>query len=70
MTGHKQLRVTFLGTASTMQGRCWCGRTYASADPKEIWSWLDEHGHRQETVEWPPAAAESRPTESRPAEGG
>ncbi|MGI5488279.1 hypothetical protein [Microtetraspora malaysiensis] len=46
MNGEGVLRVTFLGTVSELAGECWCGRTYTSADPREMWSWLEEHEHR------------------------
>jgi hypothetical protein len=26
-------------------GECWCGRTYRSDEPEDMWSWLDAHQH-------------------------
>lgn len=39
------LRVSFRQSAGQLAGACWCGRTYNSDDPKDMWSWLDEHQH-------------------------
>lgn len=39
------LRVSFRQSDGQLAGECWCGRTYRSDDPKDMWSWLDEHQH-------------------------
>jgi hypothetical protein len=41
------LFVSFRGSVDKMAGRCWCGRTYASADPVDMWVWLEEHDHQE-----------------------
>jgi hypothetical protein len=39
------LRVSFRQSGGQLAGECWCGRMYSSDDPKDMWSWLDEHQH-------------------------
>lgn len=41
------LRVSFKQSGGQLVGRCWCGRTYDSHDPKAMWAWLDEHQHAE-----------------------
>ncbi len=42
-----ELRVSFRQHDGEMVGRCWCGRTCISADPREMWAWLDDHVHAE-----------------------
>jgi hypothetical protein len=39
------LRVSFRQHDGELTGRCWCGRTWSSANPRDMWEWLEEHEH-------------------------
>jgi hypothetical protein len=41
----RELRISFRQHDGEMIGRCWCGRTWTSAHPREMWNWLDDHEH-------------------------
>ncbi|MBP2365170.1 hypothetical protein [Pseudonocardia parietis] len=41
----RELRISFRQFDGAMLGRCWCGRTYSSSDPRDMWAWLDDHAH-------------------------
>lgn len=43
----RELRVSFRRHDGEMLGRCWCGRTYSSPDPRDMWAWLDDHVHAE-----------------------
>jgi hypothetical protein len=45
----RELRISFRQHDGEMVGRCWCGRTWTSAHPREMWDWLDEHEHAPAT---------------------
>ena len=45
MSGGGELRVSFRQHDDQMLGRCWCGRTWTGAHPREMWEWLDDHEH-------------------------
>ena len=42
----RQLRISFRQYDGEMLGTCWCGRTWSSSSPREMWDWLDDHEHR------------------------
>jgi hypothetical protein len=39
------LRVSFRQYDGELSGRCWCGRTWSSANPRDMWEWLEDHEH-------------------------
>lgn len=41
----RELRITFRQHDGELLGSCWCGRTWTSAHPRQMWDWLDEHDH-------------------------
>ncbi len=41
----RALHVSFRQHDGEMVGRCWCGRTHSSPDPRDMWAWLDDHVH-------------------------
>ncbi|MEN3302137.1 hypothetical protein [Pseudonocardia sp.] len=41
----RELRISFRQHDGEMLGRCWCGRTWTSGHPREMWDWLDDHEH-------------------------
>ena len=43
--GDHLLRVSFRQYDGELAGRCWCGRTWSSADPRDMWEWLEDHEH-------------------------
>jgi hypothetical protein len=43
--GTGRLHVSFRQSSGRLTGTCWCGRAYASDDPKDVWTWLDDHIH-------------------------
>lgn len=45
MSTGRELRVSFRQHDDRMLGRCWCGRTWTGAHPREMWEWLDDHEH-------------------------
>ena len=48
MTGtdtSRELRISFRQHDGEMVGRCWCGRTFTSPHPRQLWEWLDDHEH-------------------------
>ena len=38
-------RVSFRQYDGELSGRCWCGRTWSSSNPRDMWEWLEDHGH-------------------------
>ncbi|MHA6795679.1 hypothetical protein ACVGVM_19515 [Pseudonocardia bannensis] len=44
-----ELRISFRQYDGEMLGRCWCGRTWTSSHPREMWDWLDDHEHAPAT---------------------
>lgn len=45
------LCVSFRQSGGRLAGECWCGRRYSSADPEDMWRWLDDHRHAGEEGE-------------------
>jgi hypothetical protein len=45
MATGRPLRISFRQFDGEMHGTCWCGRTWTSAHPREMWDWLDDHEH-------------------------
>jgi hypothetical protein len=43
--GDHLLRVSFRQYDGELSGRCWCGRTWSSANPRDMWEWLEDHEH-------------------------
>jgi len=43
--GDQLLRVSFRQYDGELAGRCWCGRTWASSNPRDMWEWLEDHEH-------------------------
>jgi hypothetical protein len=41
----RELRITFRQFDGEMLGSCWCGRTWTSEHPRQMWDWLDDHEH-------------------------
>jgi hypothetical protein len=41
----RELRITFRQYDGEMLGSCWCGRTWTSSHPRQMWEWLDDHEH-------------------------
>ena len=41
----RELRISFRQHDGEMVGRCWCGRTWTSPHPRQLWEWLDDHEH-------------------------
>jgi hypothetical protein len=39
------LRVSFRQYDGELAGRCWCGRTWSSSNPRDMWEWLEDHEH-------------------------
>ena len=44
-TTGRPLRISFRQFDGEMHGTCWCGRTWTSSHPRELWDWLDDHEH-------------------------
>ena len=49
----RELRISFRQHDGEMVGRCWCGRSWTSPHPRQLWEWLDDHEHA-------PAPSQSR----------
>jgi hypothetical protein len=45
--GERVFRVSFTQWQGDLTGRCWCGRSYDSADPRDMWTWLEDHEHAE-----------------------
>jgi hypothetical protein len=43
--GDRLLRVSFRQHDGELAGRCWCGLTWSSANPRDMWEWLEDHEH-------------------------
>jgi hypothetical protein len=52
------LRVSFRQYDGELAGQCWCGRTWSSANPREMWEWLEDHQHAVRPAEHPGAGGE------------
>jgi hypothetical protein len=45
------LRVSFRQYDGELSGRCWCGRTWSSSNPRDMWEWLEDHEHAGSTAD-------------------
>jgi hypothetical protein len=55
----REVRISFRQFDSDMLGTCWCGRTWTSANPRQMWDWLDDHEHAAPQLEGPQMAGDN-----------
>jgi len=55
----REVRISFRQFDGDMLGTCWCGRTWTSAHPRQMWDWLDDHEHAAPQLQGPQMAGDN-----------